>query len=180
MSFQLSIQPQNHTRAWKSSVLIFHPDHRIFCQSRLVMPRFLPLEMNFKVSPCLNKQIYLATLAELANDTSDSVIPMILQPSHKGWHQKLFSLSITFYKVKIKLYPGSVRVPRDGMNALGNRRSHNSGRICNLDSHLAHIMEGTCAEELRNVIKTIKDINILKTSISSSSSLPVQEDNILF
>lgn len=76
-------------------------------QSRLVMPRFLPLEMNFKVSPCLNKQIYLATLAELANDTSDSVIPMILQPSHKGWHQKLFSLCITFYKVKIeKLYPG--------------------------------------------------------------------------
>ena len=71
-------------------------------------------------------------------------------------------------------------MPRDGMNALGSRRSHNSGRICNLDSHLAHIMEGTCAEELRNVIKTIKDINILKTSISSSSSLPVQEDNILF
>jgi hypothetical protein len=112
------------------------------------MPRFLPLEMNFKVSPCLNKQIYLATLAELANDTSDSVISMILQPSHKGWHKKLFSLFITFYRVKIeKLYLGSVRVPRGGMNALGSRKSHNSGRICNLDSHLAHIVEGTYAEK---------------------------------
>ena len=138
----------------KSSVLIFHPDHRIFCQS-VTLSNAKVSSFRNELQSCLNKQIYLATLAELANDTSDSVIPMILQPSHKGWHQKLFSLRITFYKVKIeKLYPGSVQVPRDGMNALGSRRSHNSGRICNLDSHLAHIMEGTCAEELWNFIKT--------------------------
>lgn len=114
----------------RASVLIFHPDHRIICQSVMLRnAKVSSFRNELKASPCLNKRIYLATLAELANDTSDSVIPMILQPSHNGWHQKLFSLFITFYRVKRlkKLYPGSVRVPRDGMNALGSRYSTDLG-----------------------------------------------------
>ena len=108
-------------------------------QSPLVMPWFLPLEMNFSIKfpPWLNRQIYLATLAELANDTNESMIPMIpmiLQPSHRRWHQKLFSLVMTVCRVKIKkLYLGSVWVPRDGMNALGSSRSHIIGGIHKLD-----------------------------------------------
>lgn len=71
--------------------------------------------MNFSINflPCLSKQIYVATLAELADDTKKY---LILQAKPKGWHQKLFSL-VSFYRVKTeKLYLGVSKCPEmEGM-----------------------------------------------------------------
>lgn len=131
--YNLKTTPESEVALYSSST---QTAGSFVSQSPSVMPWFLPLEMNFSIKfpPCLNRQRYLATLAELANDTNDSMIPMILQPSHKRWHQKLFSLVMTVCRVKIKkLYLGSVQVPRDGTNALGSRRSHIIGGIHKLD-----------------------------------------------
>lgn len=62
-------------------------------------------KMNFSMnsSPCLNKQAHLATLADLGNNANRSIF-VILQPNHKGWHQKLYSPVTTIGRDEIELY----------------------------------------------------------------------------
>lgn len=97
-------------------------------------------------SPCLNKQTPLVTWVDLGNNANRSIF-VILQPNHKGWHQKLYSLVTSIGREEIELYLENIRTPGYGMNASGNSKFHIRCGIDKLDCHLAHIMEGTRAKK---------------------------------
>lgn len=50
------------------------------CQSPLVMPTSPPLQMNFSMNSCLNKQIHLATLVWLGKNANRSIFNSTAKP----------------------------------------------------------------------------------------------------